>query len=259
MRLQGRVAVITGGGKGIGRYIAVAYAREGARVALAARSVEAMEEVAAEIRQMGGEVLTIPTDVADEGQVRRMAEATMERFGRIEILVNNSGIPGPTRKLWEIEPAEWDEVMAVNVRGPYLCCRAVIPQMIQQQWGRIINISSILGRAPMALRSPYTTSKLGLVGITQVLAQEVGPENITVNLISPGAVAGDRLDLVMSRAAQTQGVTLEEFRKRYLGSTPLRRFIQPEDIAEAAVFLASDAAANITGEDLNVTGGRAMW
>lgn len=257
-QLEGKVAIITGGGKGIGRAIALAFAREGARLVLAARDEEAMARVADEA---GVEVdlLTVRTDVADADQVQTMVAKAVERFGTVDILVNNSGIPGPTRPLWEMEPTEWDEVIAVNLRGPYLCARAIMPVMIRQRAGRIINISSILGRQPLAGRSPYVTSKAALVGLTQTLAHEAGPYGITANLISPGATAGDRLDLVLTRLGAAQGLTLEQTRATVLKDTPLRRFVAAEDVARAAVFLASDAAAQITGEDLNVTAGRGMW
>ena len=259
MQLQGKVAIITGGGKGIGRAIALAFAREGAKLVLAARDTEALDRVAGEVAEARAEVLTIATDVADEAQVGAMVAQAVERFGRVDILVNNSGIPGPTKPLWEMEPDEWDEVMNVNLRGPYLCARAVMVTMLKQGAGRIINISSILGRQPLAGRSPYVASKAGLVGLTQTLAHEAGPHGITVNLISPGATAGERLDLVLTRLGAAQGMSLEQIRAVVLRDTPLRRFVEADDVARAAVFLASDAAANITGEDLNVTAGRGMW
>ncbi|MFZ5817559.1 MAG: SDR family NAD(P)-dependent oxidoreductase [Bacillota bacterium] len=257
MQLAGKVAIITGGGKGIGRAIALAFAREGARLVLAARDEAAMAEVAEAAAP--AEVLCVRTDVADEAQVGAMAAAALERFGTIDILVNNSGIPGPTRPIWEMEPSEWDEVIAVNLRGAYLCCRAVLPHMVSRRSGRVINISSILGREAVAGRSPYCASKAALVGMTRAVAEEVGPYGITANLVSPGATAGDRLDLVLSRLGQARGMSLEQVREWVLRDSALRRFVNAEDVGKACVFLASDAAANITGEDLNLTAGRAMW
>lgn len=259
MSLAGKVVLVTGGGKGIGLVLAQAFGSAGARVVLTGRSESALAAVARQLELAGAEAMAVSADAADERQVAAAVARAQDRFGPVSILVNNAGIPGPTRNLWEIEPHEWDEVLAVNLRGAFLFARATLPGMIAGGWGRIINISSILGRNPPAMRSPYAASKMGLVAMTRSLAQEAGPYGVTVNLVSPGAVAGDRLDLVQGRQAAAMGLTLAELREKTLGSTPVRRLVEADDVAAAVLFLASEAAGGMTGEDLNVTGGRVMW
>lgn len=259
MLLEDRVAVVTGGGRGIGRGIALAYAAEGADVVLGARSVDAMEAVASEIRSAGREALVVPTDLTDRGAPDALAGQTLERFGRCDVLVNNSGIGGPTTPLWEVDPKDWEETLAVNVTGVFLCCRAFLPSMIERGSGNIINIGSITGKRPLLNRSPYATSKLALVGLTRTLATEAGPHGIRVNLISPGAVEGERIEWVIEKQAEAQGVSPEEVREQLTNLSPLRRFVAADEIAAAAVFLASDASGAITGEDMNVNTGLVMY
>ena len=192
-RLSGKVAVVTGAGRGIGRQIALAFAAEGARVALTARSTDELESVAATIRATGGEAVPITTDIRDRGQVEQLADTVGEVLGEADILVNNSGIAGPTSVLWETEPAAWEEALQVNLTGTFLCCRAFLPEMTSRRTGSILLIGSVTGKRPLYARSPYAASKLGLVGLVRTLAWEVGQFGIRVNLISPGAVEGERL------------------------------------------------------------------
>ena len=183
--LKEKVAVITGGGKGLGRVIALACAREGADVVLASRSLEALEGTRAEVESLGRQALVVPTDIRHEDSVRNLAEQVLAHYGRIDILVNNTGITGPTAPLWEITPAEWEETFAVNVTGAYLCCRAFLPAMIERRSGCILFISSMTGKRPLFGRSPYAAGKLALVGLARTLAWETGLYGIRVNVISP--------------------------------------------------------------------------
>jgi NAD(P)-dependent dehydrogenase (short-subunit alcohol dehydrogenase family) len=255
MLLEGQVAVITGGGRGIGRAIALACAREGARVVLASRTESLLEETRHAITALGGEALTVPTDVSADESVTALAHLVQSHFGRIDLLVNNSGIAGPTAPLWEIDPQEWDATFAVNVRGTFLCCRAFLPMMLERSCGSIIIISSMTGKRPLLGRTPYAASKLALVGLARTLAWEAGPHGIRVNVISPGPVEGERIEGVIRKQAEVKGISIEEARQAFLRDSPLGRLVPAEDVAAAVVFLASQDAASITGEDLNVSAG----
>jgi NAD(P)-dependent dehydrogenase (short-subunit alcohol dehydrogenase family) len=211
------------------------------------------------VESLGREALIVPTDIRRENSVRNLAEQALARFGHIDILVNNTGITGPTAPLWEITPAEWEETFAVNVTGAYLCCRAFLPSMIERRSGSILFISSMTGKRPLFGRSPYAAGKLALVGLARTLAWETGPYGIRVNVISPGPIEGERVERVIRNQAQAEGISEDEARRRFTSSSPLGRLVPPGDIADAVVFLASDKAASITGEDLNVSAGTVMY
>jgi NAD(P)-dependent dehydrogenase (short-subunit alcohol dehydrogenase family) len=251
--------IVTGAGRGIGREIALAFADTGASLVLAARTAPALQETRELVLQRGGRALVVPTDVTDPAQVQRMTQAAVDEFGAIDVLVCNSGIAGPTAPLWEIEPEEWRETLSVNLEGVFLCCRAALPSMIERRRGSVIVIGSMTGKRPLHGRTPYTSSKLALVGLVRTLAWETGPHGIRVNLISPGGVRGARIESVIEAQAQSLQISVDESRSRFTGASPLARLTEPEDVAAAAVFLASPAAAGITGEDLNVSAGAAMY
>lgn len=259
MLLKEKIAVITGAGRGIGRAIALAYAQEGAQVVLAARSVEALQETQAELARLGGTGIVLPTDISDPNAVEALVTQTLARFGRIDILVNNSGIGGPSAPLWEIAPSEWEETFKVNVTGTYLCCRAFLPHMIKQRSGCIVIIGSMTGKRPLLNRTPYAASKMALVGLARTLAWETGPYNIRVNVISPGPVEGKRIEWVIRSQAEAKGISVDEARQQFTSGSPLGQLVAASDVADAAVFLASDKAKAITGEDLNVSAGNVMY
>ncbi|MBW3664318.1 MAG: SDR family oxidoreductase [Actinobacteria bacterium] len=255
MRLQGEVAVVTGAGRGIGRAIAVRCAEEGADVVLAARSADELDTVAAEVRALGRRALPIPTDVRSVDAVEAMAARALEEFGSVDILVANSGVGGPSAPLWQIAPEDWEATFAVNVTGTYLCCRAVLPAMIERGRGSIAIIGSMSGKRPLLHRSAYAASKMALVGLTRTLALEAGPYGVRINLLSPGAVEGDRMAWVLEQQAGARDITPGEVRREFEAEAPLRRLVQPGDVADAVVFLCSQEASAITGADLNVTSG----
>ncbi|HEX7097621.1 MAG TPA: SDR family NAD(P)-dependent oxidoreductase [Acidimicrobiia bacterium] len=254
-----RVTVVTGAGGGIGRVIARAFAAQGDDVVLAARRAELLEETKALIESDGGRAVVVPTDVTERASVEDLAKAALDRYGRVDVVVNNSGVTGPSAPLWEIEPSEWDETFAVNVHGVFLVCRAVIPAMIEARSGSIINIGSISGKRPAPGRSPYAAAKAALIGLTRTLAHEVGPYGIRVNSISPGFTEGPRIEWVIARQAEARGVSESEIRAEMTGLSPLGRFTRPDDIAAAAVYLASPEASAVTGVDLNVNAGVVMY
>lgn len=259
MRLKDKVAVVTGASRGLGREIALVYAQEGADVALAARSVEALDETRARVEALGCRALVVPTDLRQPEDVSHLAEQTLRHFGRVDVLVNNSGIGGPTAPLWEIELADWVETFAVNVTGTYLCCKAFLPSMIQRRAGCILIIGSMTGKRPLLNRTPYAASKMALVGLARTLAWETGPYGIRVNVISPGGIEGPRIDWVIQKQAESQGISVEEARRQFTQASPLNQLVPPRDVAHAAVFLASDRAASVTGEDMNVSAGSVMY
>ena len=255
MELEGKVAIVTGGGRGIGRAIAKVMAREGAAVTLAARSLDQLRATAEEIQGGGGRCLVVETDVTSEDSVNRMAKETLEGFGTIDILVNNSGIAGPTALCEETTIDDWNQTFAVNVIGPFLCCKAVLPVMKAKRWGRVINISSMSGKRPLVRRTPYTSSKMAVMGFTRTLAHEVGEFGITVNSVCPGATSGERIDNVIRNIAEGEGRSEAEVRADFTGPSALKSLVDPEDTAEMTAFLASDRAAHMTAQDINVTAG----
>ncbi|GAC1608893.1 MAG: SDR family oxidoreductase [Mycobacteriales bacterium] len=256
--LADAVVVVTGAGRGLGRATALRCAAEGARLVLAGRSEPALASVADAIRAEGGEACVAIADVTDLESTDGMAQHAMSVYGQVDVLVANSGIAGPTAPLWEVGPQEWDQTQAVNVRGVFLSCRAVLPHMIGRGRGSIVVVGSMSGKRPLANRSAYTTSKMALVGLTRTLALEAGPYGVRANLVSPGPVDGPRLDAVLVEHARRAGVTVEERRAEYVEQSPLRRLVQPVQVADAIVFLAGAGSAAVTGEDLKVSAGITM-
>ena len=259
MKLDGRVVVVTGAGRGIGREIALTCAREGGSIVLAARSVEALQEVADQIESTGGEALVVGTDVTDPDAVAALADHILLHWDRVDVLVNNSGIGGPSAPLWEVPPADWEETFAVNVTGVFLCCQAVLPSMIERRSGSIINVGSITGKRPLLNRTPYAASKTALIGLTRTLALEAGPHQVRVNLVSPGFVAGERIDWAFEQQAASQDRDVDDVRVDAEEMAPLRRLVSATEVAQTVAFLASDESAGITGADLNVTAGLVMY
>jgi len=259
VQLEGKVAVITGGGKGIGRAIALAFAKEGAEVVVAARTESDLKRVASEIESMGRKSLAIVTDLADPEQVRVMVDRALKRFGKVDVLVNNSGIAGPVANVADMDLEGWNQTLAVNLTGAMLCAKYILKKdMIPRRSGNIINISSVSGRMGHAMRSPYSASKWGLIGFTQSLALEVGRYGIRVNCVAPGPVEGDRIERVLRAASKNLGITYEQAVEREVARTSLGRMVKPEEVAALAVFLASEQSSGITGQTINCCAGLRM-
>ena len=281
-RLDGRVAIITGCGRGFGKAMATLFAIEGALVSIC--DVIPLEDldnsVGSEIESLGGRVLCFQTDVSKEDQVKSMVKDTIDEFGTVDILVNNVGISGPTKTCVGITQKEWDRTISINLGGAFLCSKAVLPEMIRRGWGRIINLSSIAGKNPLPYRTPYATSKMGIIGFTRSLAAEVGRHNITVNAICPGFPGNERNVEIARDLAHYLGkpFNAEQYRKQieewrqvgvlggrflrnaYAISDPVARApITLDDVAQMALFLASEEAGRITGQDINVCAGTVMW
>jgi len=255
MKLDGKVAVITGGGHGIGRAIALRFAAAGAGVVVSGTSAEALEQTAQDLEARGARAISVIADVADEAAVEQLIARTIGAFGQLDILINNAGIAGPTAPVTEVKREDWERTLAVNLTGAFLCAKHALPHMIARQSGRIINITSIAGLQAYALRSPYCASKWAMIGLTQTLAEEAGRYNITANAIAPGPVNGPRIESVIRNRAAQMNVSVEEVTRQYVEPTALKRMVEEEDIAALALFLAADEGRNITGETFNVSGG----
>jgi NAD(P)-dependent dehydrogenase (short-subunit alcohol dehydrogenase family) len=260
MLLGGQVAVVTGAGRGIGRAIARRFAAEGAAVLVTARTAEEVDGVAAEIRQTGGRSEGVTADVSREQDCERIVRTARARFGAIHILVNNAGIYGPVKEAQEVSPIEWDQVQAINLRGPFLLSRLVLPEMYQRGSGVLLNISSVSGKTSHPFGAPYMASKAGLLGLTRALAAEGARRGVRVNAICPGPVK----DTGMARQlgplfGEKLGVSSEQQWEDLMRRILQGRGQTPEEIAAAAVFLASDQAAAITGQAFNVDGGMAFY
>lgn len=260
MEFSGKVVMITGPAKGMGRAITLAFAREGARLGLAGRDTAAIEATAAEARACGAEVRVHPVDLASGDSVAAWIDASRREFGnRIDALVNVAGVSGPFRKtLWEHTEADYDDVMDVNVRGLFLAMKHVLPVMVAQGSGRIVNIGGTYGTTGKDFRSIYSTSKWALQGLTKSAALEAGPYGVGVNLVSPGSVEGPRFERVLQATAERLGRSYEDVRGAYEGSCALRRISTDEDIAQAVLFMAGERSRNVTGQDIVVDAGSVL-
>lgn len=256
-QLAGRVALVTGAGRGIGRAIALAYAAEGARLALTARSENELADVVGAIGAAGGTALAFAADLSDRSVPGKLALDVRQALGPIEILVNNAGVGSSAspRPLVDFDDDFWDLSLALNLTAPYLLCKAVLPDMLARRWGRIITIASINGKVGSLHGAAYAASKHGVLGLTRTLAQEVASQGITVNAICPGPVHTVMNDRRMEYDAQRRGVTIQEHEASL---TPIGRRLEPEEIAPMAVYLASDAAAAVVGQAINIDGGVLM-
>jgi len=246
MKLEGRVALVTGASQGIGHACALNLARHGASVALAARNQQKLEELSAQIAASGGKAAVFAMDVSEEEQIKAGVKSAIAQFGKIDILVNNAGITRD-QLVMRMKRADWDAVLSTNLTSAYLAIQQVIPGMLKQRWGRIINIASIFGQMGQAGQANYAASKAGLIGLTMAIAREVASRNITSNAVAPGFIE-----------TSMTAVLSDEFKQGAVKQIPLGRVGTPADVAHAVAFLASDEAAYITGHVLNVNGGMLM-
>jgi 3-oxoacyl-[acyl-carrier protein] reductase len=249
MRLENKVAVVTGAAQGIGRAVALGMGREGAKVVLADVQAEKAQSAANELQALGAQALALEVNVASESSVKRMAKSAFERFGRVDILVNVAGIYHPKAPVVDLSEEDWDRTIDVNVGSNFLCCREFVPAMRAQKSGRIISLASGIGHYGMKQFAHYAASKAAVMGFVKSLAREVGADGITVNAICPGSA-----NTAMPRQHRSE----EEVMAR-LRSTPLPHILEPEDIAGAILFLASDAAAYITGQSYDINCGSYMF
>ena len=255
--LQNKVALVTGAGRGIGRAIALAFAKEGAKVVVTARSTGELEEVVAGIASAGGTALALPADLTERSVAAKLVAQVASQLGPVEILVNNAGIGSSAmpRPVVEFDDSFWDLSLAVNLTAPYLLCKAVLPEMLARNYGRIITVASIAGKIGTLHGAAYSASKHGVLGLTRTLALEVAANGITVNAICPGPVHTRMNDRRIEYDAARRGVSFEEQERI---QTPLGRRLQPDEISPLAVYLASEQAGAVTGQAYNVCGGVLM-
>lgn len=244
--------LVTAGASGIGKVIAAAFHREGARVHICD---VVQEQIDATLQELPGVSATL-ADVSVPDQVDRMFADLTKSLGGLDVLINNAGIAGPTAKCEDVTPEDWERTIAVNITGQYLCARRAIPLLKAAGGGSIVNMSSVAGRFGYPLRTPYAASKWAVIGFTKSLAMEVGPHGIRVNAILPGSVRGDRVRRIMQAKAEAYGLTMEAMEKRSVSNTSLRRMIDPEDVAEMALFVCSPSGKNVSGQSLGVCGNK---
>ncbi|MCL6543611.1 MAG: 3-oxoacyl-[acyl-carrier-protein] reductase [Bryobacteraceae bacterium] len=244
--MENRVAFITGASRGIGRATALRLSRAGFRIVVASPEVDNNEKVAEEIRSSGGTVMTLDFDLTSLDSIKQGVAAALKEFGRIDVLVNNAGVTRDGLAV-RMKPEDWQLVLQINLSGAFYTAQQVLPGMMRERWGRIVNIASVVGQMGNAGQANYVSSKAGIIGLTKALAQEVASRNITVNAVAPGFIETD----MTAKLPQ-------EVKDRMLAAVALRRFGRPEDVANAVNFLVSEEAAYITGHVLNVNGGMYM-
>ena len=260
MQLDGHIAIVTGGGQGIGREISIRLAQEGAHVLIADINEQGGEKTVEEIeRHTTQGALFVYTDITSENSVKVMVDRAAEINGRVDILVNNSGIMGPVSNVEDITLEDWNATFAVNMAGMFLCCKHVVPIMKKQNKGSIVNIASITGKRALTQRSPYAASKMGVIGFTRTLAAEIGPWQIRANSICPGAITGDRQRRVFEGIMKYSGKTYEAIVEEKAQSSPLRTLIDPKYVGGLVAFLCSGDADMITGQDINLSAGVVMY
>ena len=253
--LSGKVAVITGSSKGIGRVMSQRFADEGASVVCSARTAAMVHEAVAQITKTGGRAVAAVADASTEDGARHLMDAAVQAFGKLDVLVNNAGDGGPTKPVQDYTMEDWYYTINSCLTSSYLCVRFAVPYMIKGGGGSIINISSTAGRRGLAYRIGYCSAKAGQVGMAFGLAHELGPHNIRVNVVAPGAVDGDRIDRVIAGQAEVRGIPAEAVRKAMVERSPLKRFVTADDISSAALFLASDLSRSISGQVIPVNAG----
>ena len=255
--LQRKIALVTGGGTGIGRAIALGLAQNGANVAIASRTLSHLEQTRADLEKLGLSVLPLQMDVRSKSDVQQAVAAITSKWGAVHILVNNAGRSGLSM-MHDPDDTKWYDIIDTNLNGLYLVTKAVLEKIPDHDGGRIINISSVLGKFGVPGYTAYCTTKHGMIGFTRALALEVVGRGITVNTICPGWVDTEMATLGINESAAVQGITPEEFRAQATAAVPIKRFLQADEIAELACYIASDAARGITGQALNICGGQTM-
>ncbi len=248
--LEGKRVFVTAGASGIGREIAQLLHGLGARIALC----DVVPEALADAQSAMPGSLAIEADVTNEAAVTDAFAQAVDYLGGLDALINNAGIAGPTAGIEEISAADWRRCIDVCLTGQFLCAQAAVPHIRAAGGGALVNMSSAAGKHGYAFRSPYSAAKFGVIGLTQSLAKELGPDNIRVNAILPGFVAGPRIESVIANKAKAEGLSVEDMRARYLGSVSLRRMVSAKDVAATAAFLLSDAGSNLSGQSLAVDG-----
>jgi len=259
MSLAGQTAVVTGAGRGIGRAISLELAEHGVDIVAADLDGDELAETKRLVEARDRSAFCVEVDLRDHEQVQQAVSTALETVETVEILVNNAGIAGPTLPCEEMPVEEWDNTLAVNLRGAFLMCRELVPVMKRQRYGRIVNIASVSGKRSVPNRTPYAASKMGMIGFTRSLAAEVGEYDINVNTICPGSVEGPRIERVFDRFAEARDTTHEEVKNGELAHSAREELVRPESVAGIVAMLCSSVGEQITGQDLNVSAGKVMY
>jgi 3-hydroxybutyrate dehydrogenase len=257
MRLKDKVALVTGGGRGIGKAIALAFARERADVLVTSRTKSEIEKVTEEIKALDCQGVPFVADLSKKEEIQSLVDKIFTQFPTIDILVNNAGIgSGQNAKLVkEFDDEYWEQTLLLNLRAPYLLIKAFLPKMVEQKWGRIINIASVVGKIGFPYGAAYSASKHGLIGLTRTVALEVAMDGVTANAICPGPIRTSMLEKRIKFNAENEGVSIEEVEKSF---NPIQRLLDPSEVAAVAVHLASEEAKSMTGQSINIDGGMVM-
>lgn len=256
MKLKDKVTIITGGGKGMGIEFVRAFAREGALLTVCGRTVSPLEEIVEEVKGTGVNAIPLAMDVTDESDVESVVAKVIEEFGRVDVLVNTAGSIGPIETIGtEVPVDEFEAVWRTNTLGTFITNKAVLKRMIPQESGCIVNIAGTSGLRGYAKRVGYSSSKWGVIGVTKTLAIDMGPYNIRVNAIAPGATRGERIDTICREKARVRGLTFEEVEKEYCKDMPIGRLLEASEMAALGIFLASDDSSPITGQVIAADGG----
>lgn len=255
--LSRKIAIVTGGGDGIGKAICFTLAKAGASVVVADINFDSANEVSQAIKKMGASSIAVQIDVTKEEDANKLIQTAVTEFGTLDILVNNAGVSRAV-PFSDITKEEWDRVFDVNAKGVFLCCRAAIPYMISKKQGKIVNLSSMVGKEAIPFFVHYSSTKFAVMGLTQGLAKELAEHDINVNAVCPGVVKTPLWDPLLTQLSQEKGITRDEAFEEFVKGIPLKRPQEAEDIANVVAFLCSDLAKNMTGQGINVTGGMQM-
>jgi NAD(P)-dependent dehydrogenase (short-subunit alcohol dehydrogenase family) len=253
-----KAVIVTGGGYGIGKQIALAFGRLGANVVVAARSEGKLELVAQELRGMNTDPMALTVDIGNENDVREMTESVVGKYSGIDVLVNNAAIAGPTAMIPDVETDDWRETVDTNLSGTFYCCKYVSRIMREANSGNIITLSSVAGRTGYPLRAPYAVTRWGVIGLSHTLAAELGPYGIRVNTVVPGPIEGDRSNRVFEARAEAENMNVEDVKKFFTKDIPIGRMPTEQEVAHCVVYLASDFSKGIHGQTIQVDGGFRM-
>jgi len=257
--IPGESAAVTASGSGIGLQIAKSLAKSGVNIVINDIDEAVLADATSEFEDASGRVVPVAGDASDPEDMERLVDTAVREFGGLDVLVNNVGIAGPTKPAEEITYEEFLQTLEVNLGGHFNAIRAAIPYLRESDAGRIVSLSSMSGKRPLKDRIPYTTAKMGVIGLVRTLAVELADEDITVNAICPGSVDGPRLERVIEGQAQSQERPYEDVEQEFKDVSPMREFVQPTDVADAVLYLCSERASHVTGQDLNVSAGVCMY
>lgn len=257
--VPGESAIVTASGRGIGRRIAATLAEHGVDVALNDTDEDALHDASASMESLPGATISVVGDASVPGDMQTLVDETVDAFGGVDVLVNNVGVAGPTESCEEISFEAFQRTLEVNLGGHFNATSAAIPHLRAADSGRVVSVSSMSGKRPLTDRVPYATTKMGAIGFVRTLAAELAADGVTVNAVCPGSVEGPRLEAVIEEQARSQGRTYEEVEAEFRSASPMGEFVQPEDIADAVLYLCSERAERVTGQDINVTAGACMY